>query len=235
MFAGSRFFVITLCCLPLCADIAVLPAAKHLGQSGLRVTAEQSNELLLINDQVASLGQLRARFYLRLDQLSGNTGTAFTLFASESNNKNKAFELALEHDTGRWLLNLKAVENQGNSVTLANENRIECPAQGWFAVELEWLAQDGSGSLNLWLNGAPQQGLSDLQNDGIELARLNLGIADVVGQLQGFYDLDDFELRTSGEIGTTCFPRAALMGPATQWPASHDVRFVVELANESCL
>jgi hypothetical protein len=229
-----RITVLLCLCSSVWAGIEVVPEAKHRGEAGLRVSFEDQADQSLRNTSVAGSTSLRVRFYLRLDALVGSGAGGFQLLSGFTNDDLSAFSIGLVNIDNTWFLTTSAGEDGGTQQVLAAMDQLALPNSGWFALELNWQALAGDGILEVMLNNEAGPLLNNLNNGNLSLERISLGAREVAAGVFGYYDLDTFEVRESGEIGLSCFPGAALFGPAAAWPQSHDVRYMITLADEAC-
>ena len=217
---------------PVFAGVGVSTDAKRRGEYGLRAEIDGTSTVIR-NDSVAGAGQLQARFYARLNSFEADEQASTILFSAVDASESRVLEVRAVRFGESWRLGLAVLLDSGLYEELSAESGPELP-DGWFALEVRWVAGNGNGLLEYWLNDEAQAPFSALLNGATEPAAVELGLIAVAEGSSGFVDFDDIEVRQEGRVGVICFPRTALVGPSAEWPLAHDVRHMVELLAEAC-
>lgn len=102
--------------------------------------------------------------------------------------------------------------------TYASTTPVNLPL-GWRSIEIHWAKGAGSGSVQWWLNGNAQTGLSSLANNTEAINYARWGALAITAGTAGTFKLDDFASQRSGYIG----PASAFDIPTTgtgsnYWP-----------------
>jgi len=157
-----------------------------------------------VQDNSPAAEQLyRARFYVDLSSLSPGTLDTFDHFAAYGSGGGVLFDLRLEDSGADIALVARAREGASFSSVTADSS---LPST-YFAVEFEWKASDAglsNGHLDVWVNGSPVSGLSNLDNESDRVDFVRWGAVDGVDSTtSGTMNLDEFvSQRSSSTIGT---------------------------------
>jgi hypothetical protein len=148
------------------------------------------------DDSPAAERLLRARFYVRLDQLAMSTGDVFDHLQALSSTGDVQLRLRLRGGASGKSLEVAVRLDSGSEASTAP---IALSGTGWTRVELEWKASDVGGSnghLRLWLDDVEQGGLSGLDNEDGRIDLIRWGVVEGLDAGSGgTLDLDDFVWR----------------------------------------
>lgn len=134
-----------------------------------------------------------AAFYVRLDDLALAAGDELRHFDALAPAGERVFELLLKGGpAGQKSLTLAARVDGGGTVSLPEAQAIVLPA-GWNLIELAWVANAGTGSLEISLNGGAPVALSNLSNGAQRIEAIRWGaIAGSIAATSGDLLLDEF-------------------------------------------
>jgi hypothetical protein len=181
----------------------VIPGAKYVGGYGLEVIVSDTSPTYVQDDSPIDEVRYRARFYVRLNSLAMNATDEYQLFAAKAGDTTRVLRLTVYHDgTDRRLRFTTRLDGGGETAFTSGI----VLADGWRAVEIDWQASSApgadDGSLDLWVDGAPQTGLSGLDNDTMSIDHVRWGaITGLDAGTSGSFSLDAFESRRAGYIG----------------------------------
>ncbi len=136
----------------------------------------------------------RAKFELRLDDLSMSAGDAIEIFNGYSSNGNVQFKLTLGYDAGSMRKQLAVSARKDDGSFLTTPAGEELPLEtGWNKIEVDWQTGAGTGSLEVELNDSAVANLSTIDNDSQQLDEVRLGNAGgATTTTSGSMDFDDF-------------------------------------------
>ena len=208
-------------CLTLTASDVDITAGSVTFQAGDRITLQNgfsvasganftaaidqalTGRAYVQDDSPAAEQLYRARFYVDLSSLSPDSGDAFDHFTAYSNSNTAQFELRLEENGSNIDLVVAALSGGSFSTVTADSS---LPST-YFAIEFEWKASNAgssNGHLDVWVDGSPVTGLSNLDNESGQIDYVRWGAVDGVDSTtSGTMDLDEFvSQRSSSTIGT---------------------------------
>jgi len=182
-------------------NLAAVQEAAYEGLCGLRLSLGGSTASWVEDATPGGLSpavdQYVARVYLFAAGASVPTGQAVLLLQALDAGDSELFGLELVGSGAGNTLRIRARDSSGS----LSSNPVALP-YGWRALELSWLAQTGSGSLVLLLDGQQALSLSGLDNGGLAVAKTRLGlVAGAAASASGILDLDSFRSRRTGSNG----------------------------------
>jgi hypothetical protein len=175
--------------------------------SGAGLTAELDAALprgaFVEDDSPSAETRYAVRFHLDVGALTLGESEAFDHFVAYDAAGRAQLRLVLVRgaSAGQVRLFVSAREDGGGFADTSGTPSFL--AAGHRAVELEWRAGAGDGTVELWLDGAPQPGLSDLDNGAGTIDFVRWGaVAGVDPGTSGSLDMDEFDSRRAGPIGS---------------------------------
>jgi hypothetical protein len=166
---------------------------------GVTIDPALAGKAYLEDDSPGAERLLRARFYLRLDQLTLGSGTVFDHFQARDAGGTPQLRVVLRGGSGTKLLEIAAREDPGSE---SSTSPIVVPSNGWIEVELEWKAADpgrSDGQVRLWIDGLEKPGLAGLDNETGSIDVLRWGVIEGLDTGSGgTVDLDDLSWRRVG-------------------------------------
>jgi hypothetical protein len=139
---------------------------------------------------------LRARFYLRLDQLTMATGDVFDHLQANSSVGDAQLRVRLSKGPGGVSLDVAARLDSGSEVSASP---VALAGSGWNRIELEWKSSDigrSDGHLKLWLEDVEQPGLSGLDNEDGRIDLIRWGVVEGLDSgSNGEIDIDELVWR----------------------------------------
>lgn len=131
-------------------------------------------------------------FALRLDGLTLGPGDRLVHLVGSDTAVEARFQVILEHTAGENRLVLAAREDDGTVVETPAAQQVVLPA-GWNEIEVTYEAGQGTGRVEVALNGAPQGGLTALANANGQIESVEWGAVDgVFTGTSGTLELDAF-------------------------------------------
>ncbi|CAM2010501.1 hypothetical protein [Acanthopleuribacter pedis] len=231
MFSRILFFLVAFSALPLCAGVGLSDAAKHRGTQGLRVSAGAA-PFEIIADSEQALQRMRLRFYVRLRDLVLDEGTQRTLLQADQE-QTLCLAVTVGRVEGAMRLGWQVAENGETPRVVAPEAGPALSA-AWHAVEFEWVAGEGNGVFQVWLDDAPLSPFTDLHNGSRVVTAVRLGLPGAeLGDFRGSVDFDSVVWRDRGEVGREPFSNTQMIEHTSDWPARHSVLFLTGLISEA--
>lgn len=181
----------------------VINGARYVGAYGLEVVVDDTNPAYVQDDTSFDEPRYRVRFYVRLTSMTMASVDEFDLFTAFASDDTPVFRLTAYYDGTDHKLRFTAREDGGGDTSFTSGVVL---VDGWRAVEVDWQAASTSGAndgiLDLWIDGASQTGLSNLDNDTMSVDYVRWGAVDGIdGGTSGSFDLDEFESVRTNYIG----------------------------------
>ncbi len=183
-------------------DLSVTAAAALIGTRGLQAVINDRNSIYASRTLLASLAQLRARFYFDPNSIAMGDGDAHVIFQGSTN----TFRVEFQRASNTYQLRATLNKDTSNGWTYTS----------WFTIsdaphfiELYWVASTGpganTGALTLWIDDVQQQSLTGIDNDTRRVTQVDLGaVSGVDRTTSGVYFFDAVEIRQSSYIGPIC-------------------------------
>lgn len=181
------------------SDLTVVASARYSGTYGLHVALDGSPGYVE-TDTPTGEKRYRVRFYLNADGVNLNVGEEVDLLHTLDAGSGFVVRVVLTRTGSGLRVFLETAEDTGSAST----GNYVLPA-GWRAIELDWQAASSAGAndgaLDVWIDGAQQSGLSNLDSDTLTTETARLGCIDSVGTVGGTLRLDDFVSVRADYIG----------------------------------
>jgi hypothetical protein len=173
-----------------------------LGAYGLTALIDDNNALYLTDDTPNAEPRYRARFYFDPNSLVMSNNNAHYIFYGYTGSATVVLRLELRRASSTYQLRA-ALLNDGSTWATTN----------WFpltdaphAIEIDWRASTtagaNNGGLTLWLDGAQQANLTNIDNDTRRIDRVRLGpVSGIDSGTRGAEIFDAFESRRQTYIG----------------------------------
>lgn len=200
----------------------------------MRVTLDNTNACYVQDDLPMAESRYRCRFYFRLNHLNLSEGEGFILFAAYDQSDRIQLSIEIGRDSGQTKLHGRLRQNDG---TYLETNPATDPviAEGWQALELDWQALSGTGTLALTLNGNAISGIVNATNDQGQIDTVRWGAVEGNGaSSSGFFDLDYFESRRNTAIGLKCHDAGAVGAALEAWEPQYSMTDLIQIFNARC-
>jgi hypothetical protein len=187
---------------PDAGDLGVSGAAALVGSQSLQALIDDNTSIFLTDDRPTAEPRYRARFYFDPNSIMMASGDAYFLFKGFVGTATDVLQMEFRNFSGAYQIRAKVLND---SSAFVNTN--------WFTVsdaphviELDWRAATAvganNGGLTLWIDGAQQADLANVDNDTWRIDRIRLGaVAGVDTGTRGTIYFDAFESRRQTYIG----------------------------------
>jgi hypothetical protein len=185
-------------------DLTVSAAAALDGAQGLAALVDDTAGLFVQDDRPDAESRYRARFWL--DPNGFDPGTAQghlrtrVAIAFQENPSRRVITLVLRRAAGQYALMARVRRDDGTLHDTAWVNVSDAP----HAVEVSWrragAADGGTGTFQMWVDGALVADVAGLDTDGRRVDFVRLGAMSVKGGAAGTLHFDKFESRRRSYI-----------------------------------
>ena len=182
-------------------DLSVSDQADNHGTYGMRAVVNDTTEIYAAYQIPISDAHFDARFYLHPNGLNMATNETLDLFRGYTGTTN-VFRVQMQKVSGAFQIRAGLLNDAGvwtNSSWYAITN-------AWTAVEIDYQAISGTGSLKLWLAGVLRQTVGSINNGTRPVDAFRLGASGILSGTNGTLYFDDFDSRRTSNIGTLPTP-----------------------------
>ncbi|HUH96487.1 MAG TPA: hypothetical protein VLZ89_03955, partial [Anaerolineales bacterium] len=185
-------------------------SSSYLGDNGMQLILGGHSPGYVEDDSPNNEASYNARFYMNPAGVTMDPSDTLDLFdgCNDGLCNTNVFTAQLQENTpGAYNIRAGLEDNNGvltytSWYPLSVSSSLPIvPDQNWNAVELDYRVGT-SGSLALYINGALQQTLGNVDNGTLTISSLRLGAQNLVYSNSGTLYFDNFESRRFSYIGT---------------------------------
>lgn len=176
-------------------DLSAASNAAMVGSYGMQAVIDDNNAIYVTDDSPNAEKRYRARFYFDPNSLVMGSSDKHRIFVGYAGTSTMAFELNIRRSpsTGVFSVRIGTYTDAGVPVATPWTDIVDDRQ----SIEIDWQAASGAGanngSLNWWIDGAPQVGSSGIDNDTRQIDRVRLGtVTGVSSGTRGVYFFDDY-------------------------------------------
>jgi hypothetical protein len=184
-------------------SVDVSESARLAGKYGMAVIIDDTDHAYVQDDSPSAESRYRVRFYVRLTDLSIPVDEEFVHFAAFDNSDVSHLEVLIRRLAGESNPRVRLRTKNGGGWSYTGS--VPLP-RGWHAIEIDFAAELGgsnNGSVDWWINGEQQSGISGLDNESSMIDYVRWGaVGGIDSGTSGALQVDDFaSYRTGDRIG----------------------------------
>jgi hypothetical protein len=185
------------------SSVNVQESARLAGEYGMVVVLDDTDHAYVEDDSPTAEARYRVRFYVRLTDLNLLENEEFVHFAAFDATDTSHLEVLIRRLSGETNPRVRLRTRDGGGWTYTGSIPL---APGWHAIEIDFTAELGgsnNGSVEWWIDGMQQAGLTGLDNESSAIDYVRWGaVGGIDAGIYGALQVDDFaSYRTGQKIG----------------------------------